>query len=342
VVLPVVAGCHRREESRPAPASTAPSPSPPSAGGSPQAGVTPVQIEMKNVRLHFDVDLVLDVRYLRGEMTSRIAGQPPVFDDPRSYTIQVADADTAIDMTNLANLLNHHVFEYDGAPLRDVSLRVDAEGHLEQKGKLHKGVTLPFSMKAAVGVSDDGRMRLDAQSIKVAGLPSKGLLDFIGLSLADVVKLREQRGVEIQGDSLLIAPGQVLPPPEMRGRLTSVSIKNNTLVQHFGRGNDHPSSIAPADAHAQNYLYFSGGVLRFGKLTMTAADLELIDADPSDPFDFFPAKYSEQLTAGYSLTTASGGLRTYMPDYDDAQAGRQARPPKTSKIPNPARTGNRR
>jgi hypothetical protein len=57
-------------------------------------------------------------------------------------------------------------------------------------------------------------------------------------------------------------------------------------------------------------------VVRFGKLTMIDADMRLIDADPSDPFDFFPDHYNDQLVAGYSKTTASGGLSVYVPDYN--------------------------
>ena len=56
--------------------------------------------------------------------------------------------------------------------------------------------------------------------------------------------------------------------------------------------------------------------MRFGRLTMTDTDMRLIDADPSDPFDFFPDHYNDQLVAGYSKTTASGGLLVYMPDYN--------------------------
>jgi hypothetical protein len=48
---------------------------------------------------------------------------------------------------------------------------------------------------------------------------------------------------------------------------------------------------------------------------MNNADMRLIDADPTDPFEFFPDHYKDQLVAGYSKTTVSGGLRVYMPDY---------------------------
>jgi hypothetical protein len=75
--------------------------------------------------------------------------------------------------------------------------------------------------------------------------------------------------------------------------------------------------VAPAP-NAPNFMYYRGGSLRFGKLTMSDADMELIDADPSDVFDFWPEKYLDQLVAGYSKNTRSGGLLVYMPDYNQA------------------------
>jgi hypothetical protein len=33
---------------------------------------------------------------------------------------------------------------------------------------------------------------------------------------------------------------------------------------------------------------------------MTNVDMQWIDADPTDPFEFFPDRYNEQLVAGYS------------------------------------------
>lgn len=59
----------------------------------------------------------------------------------------------------------------------------------------------------------------------------------------------------------------------------------------------------------------------FGKLTMKGADLQLIDQDPRDAFDFSPAEYNDQLVAGYSKNTARRGLKTYMPDLDDLRRG---------------------
>jgi hypothetical protein len=48
-------------------------------------------------------------------------------------------------------------------------------------------------------------------------------------------------------------------------------------------------------------------------------------ADQSDAFDFDPARYVRQLVAGYSKNTADGGLRVYMPDFNEA-AGSDLKP----------------
>ena len=80
---------------------------------------------------------------------------------------------------------------------------------------------------------------------------------------------------------------------------------------------------------AKNYLYFYGGSIRFGKLTMTDADMQLIDASPATPFDFFPEKYEAQLVAGYSRNTPRKGLQVFMPDYAQVAAkGGILKPPR--------------
>jgi hypothetical protein len=280
------------------------------------ASFGPVQVEMRNVHLHLDEGIAVDIDYLRGEMRSRTANQPPNFDDPRSYFMQLQSAEMWMDMTSLGNLMNHHVFAYDGAPLSNISVRVTDDGRLEQKATLHKGVPVPVAMKAAVGVAANGHLRLHVESERALGVPTTGLLQLFGLKLEDLVDLKSRRGIAIDGNDIELDPGEILPPPQMRGQLARVELVNDRLHQVFGSGRAAGSdSLAPQDSVARNYVYFRGETLRFGKLTMRDADLQLIDADPRNPFDFFPARYSGQLIAGYSKNTPNGGLRTYMPDF---------------------------
>jgi hypothetical protein len=276
-----------------------------------------VQLEMKNVRLHVDDGIILDVARLRGVMVSRREGAPPVFDDQRSYVLHLHTGELSMDMASLQNLMNRHVFAYEGSPLRDVVVATDGL-RLKMKGKLHKGINLPFSTTASVATTTDGRLQLHVESMNALGVPAKGLLELFGLKLDDVLDIKKRRGVDVQDNDIVMAPGQILPPPEIVGTLTRVLVQGNRLVQTF---DDHsktrPGRLSPPSRAARNYIYFGGGTITFGKLTMRDADLQLIDADPGDPFDFFPARYNAQLVAGYSKNTPAKGLKTYMPDFDD-------------------------
>jgi hypothetical protein len=160
--------------------------------------------------------------------------------------------------------------------------------------------------------------------MKAAGVPAKGLLGLFGLELDDVMDIKKRRGVEVQDNDIVIAPGGVLPPPEIVGRLTRAALRGDRLVQTFeDASNGRPARLVPPSPSSRNYIYFGGGVITFGKLTMQDADLQLIDTDPQDPFDFSPARYNAQLVAGYSKNTPAKGLKTYMPDLNDLQKSKR-------------------
>ena len=90
-----------------------------------------------------------------------------------------------MDMASLQNLMNRHVFAYEGSPLKDVTVEPDGP-RLKMKGKLRKGIDIPFSTTASVSTTADGLMRLHVESMKAVGVPTKGLLEFFGLKLDDV------------------------------------------------------------------------------------------------------------------------------------------------------------
>jgi hypothetical protein len=102
------------------------------------------------------------------------------------------------------------------------------------------------------------------------------------------------------------------PPPHLDGRVTRVSIEGGKIVQVFD--SSHHRALPQPPFHSAAYIYHRGGVLRFGKLTMNDADLEIVGDRPG-VFDFFQREYLKQLVAGYSKTTAAKGLVAHMADY---------------------------
>ncbi len=275
----------------------------------------PVEFDMHNVHLRVSDTAALDIPWLHGRLRTTHPGQPIVFDDQQSYRIDIEDAEIAIDAASLTALVNR-AFDYKGSSLSN--LRVSFEqNQLVQRGTLHKGLSVPFTVRASVSVTPDGMMKIHPEKVKAAGVPSTKMLALFGVELGDIIKGRPDRGVSLRDNDMIVDATRMLPPPAIAGRLTSASVRGDRLVQVFGRG----LASRPRAARG-NYVSFRTGTIRFGKLTMTDADLQLIDIDPKDAFDFYSAKYDSQLVAGYSKNTPQHGLRTYMPDYGDLRKPR--------------------
>jgi hypothetical protein len=139
----------------------------------------------------------------------------------------------------------------------------------------------------------------------------KGLLHLFGEDLSKLINLKQDRGVKLAGDDILLDPGGMLPPPRIQGKVTGVRIEGQQIVLTFGSG--AVKDLSPP-FKAGSYIYHRGGVLRFGKLTMTDSDLELVNDPPHSPFDFSLPDYDRQLVAGYSKNTPAHGLVVFMPD----------------------------
>jgi len=96
------------------------------------------------------------------------------------------------------------------------------------------------------------------------------------------------RGLRIEGDDIIMYPERMLPPPHIRGHISEVRIEGENLVQVFHT--ERRSEPLRLPVKAANYSYHRGGTLRFGKLTITDADLEIIDQNPRTPFRLLPRR----------------------------------------------------
>lgn len=272
---------------------------------------TETQVEMVNVNIHLDRTLVLHVRHLAGKFIPTRKGQPPTFDDTLSYILEIDSGEVGVSMASMSHAMNTYVFGEPDAPLKN--LQLSAEGsQIRQKGTLKKGIGIPFEMVGTISATPDGKIRIHPTQMKVGYLPVKGLLRLFGVDMANLVNTKKTKGFSVDDNDIILDPARMLPPPRMRGRITAVRVQGDQIIQIFGKERRDSATEQPRS----NYMAYRGGILRFGRLTMNDTDMRLIDADPTDPFEFFPERYNDQLVAGYSKTTVSGGLQVYMPDFN--------------------------
>ena len=275
---------------------------------------TVVNARFRNVQFHFWPGVSLDLLDLSGRMHSTRSDGVVSFDDKKSFVLAIDTGSVAFPVGDLSRLMNTYVFAYKGAPLRDLSFTIE-NGHLVQRGVLHKVVDIPFEMVGDVSVTPTGEIKVHPVSMKICSIPGKGLMEALGVTLAKLLDLRQAKGVRVAGNDLFIDPTTLLPPPAISGRLVGVALAPGALVQYFG-GATHVGAAGPIepDTAASNYMLFRGGTIQFGKLFMVHADMLVMDLSPQDPFDFDIGRYHEQLVAGYHRTLDDDGLLVYMPD----------------------------
>lgn len=271
-------------------------------------GAHAVATEMRNVMYHFTEDIAVHIVELKGKLIPR--KDIPVFDDKQSFILEIESATISMSMDTLAHVLNDHVFTGKDAPLKDLTISADG-GQLKIRGKLAQKGNVSFEIVGTIEATPEGKIRLHAKQIKAAHLPMKGIMNLFGVDLTNLINTKKVKGVSTEKDDVVLDPEEILPPPQLHGKITSVRLDNGQIVQVFGKG-----SLARHSTGPRNFMAYHGAVLRFGKLTMTDTDLVLIDADPRDPFDFYLDHYREQLAAGYTKTTPQFGLRVYMVDYN--------------------------
>jgi hypothetical protein len=287
------------------------------------ASTTPTQVEMRNVDFYVDPEIVLHIHRLRGTIRSK-GGGPVMFDDKRSLVIHLATGEVGLTASDITALLNKYVFAYKGAALS--KLRVTIVGsQIVLTGTLHKVAALPFTIRAEVSATPDGHIRMHPVQTKIIGLGVTRLMRGLGMSLEKLVDLSKARGASAKGNDIYLAPDSILPPPAIEGRVTAVRIVGNEMVQTFG-GEGTPAQLSIPDSSQHNFMFYRGGTLRFGKLLMLDAEMQIVDLDPADPFRFNLDRYNAQLIAGYSRTLPDLGLEVYMRDIDKVKQSPSARP----------------
>jgi hypothetical protein len=279
----------------------------------------PTETQMRNVDFRVADDIALNIHELRGDMQAKEVGKPVNFDNKNDFVMRVDRARIGMKSPSLDALMNRWVFNQPNPPLRHLHITMDGN-QLKQEGIIHKIVDIPFTMWANVS-ADGGKIRIHPTKISICGINGLGLLKAVGTNLEKMIgkELPAQHGVSAQENDLLLDPNKMLPPPQVELQLVDVKIEGDELMQFYDAGR-HQADLQLPRADEKNYMYFRGGSIRMGKLLMPDADMEVVDSDPSDAFDFYLDRYNEQLVAGYSRNEPNYGLLVFMRDFADLGA----------------------
>lgn len=269
----------------------------------------PVTMEASNVLFRYSPQLAVLIVKMRGTLIPTKGHNVASFNEPDSFKMAVEAAEIRLSTDQLTSLMNSQITKSPRAQLKNVRVSVSGN-HLQIDGTMKKGLHMAFHATADVGVTGDNRVRISIHQIKVAHMSVLGFLDALGLSVDDLVSQKGLTGMSVDGDSFLIDPQTVFPPPRMQASLKAAEIAKDGIVLRFGSGVPRFTS-----GERGNYIALRGGQIEYGRDEMFDSNLTMTDSTPADPFEFYLAQYWRQMVAGSIRVTPERALRIRVPDY---------------------------
>lgn len=150
----------------------------------------------------------------------RDGGKKPVVTITRGVAFLSRDA--------ITKLLNGHL----SGGIKDLSVETEP-GRVTIKGKVHKGVDLPFTVEGPVSATTDGMIKLQASEEKAAHLP-QGLSKAIGFNdLSKIVGNNAGKGIKADKNSVTFDPDLMWGLP-IHGRVVKAATNAKGLLLTFG------------------------------------------------------------------------------------------------------------
>jgi hypothetical protein len=267
-------------------------------------------IEISNVLFRYTDDLSVLIVGLKGKLIPTSGHAVADFNDPESFVIAADNALVNLSTAQLSSLMNTYLLASPKAEIKRVQIHAERD-HLVIRGTMKKGLHIPFEATAEASITQDNRIRFAIRQVKSGKIPLKGLMDTLGLSLSDLVSQKGLTGLSVDKDSFLIDPQTALPAPQLRAKLSKVSITGQNLVLRFGEG----TGKSDGSERTHNFIAMKGGRVRYGRDEMHDADIVMMDTTPADPFEFYLRQYKRQFSAGTIKATSSMAWRAYLPDY---------------------------
>ena len=268
---------------------------------------SPTNVSAHNLMLRKGPSFRVYVRWLRGQMVRAHRNVNPTFDDPDSFFL---DIQTGVLRANIGDINNYlNASGLANSPLKNVTISGDGN-QVKLRGTLHKLVPLPIELTGTIAAVPDNRIQIHVTKLDVLKVPFKALLGGLHVTIADLFHAPNIPGIQVSGNDIFFDTQELLPPPHIRGQLTTVRVVNPDLEEIYGDAQEDVERVE----QWRNFLRLSGGTIDFGKLTMRQVDLIMIDISKDPWFDLDLANYQEQLVNGYTRMTPQAGLQIFMPD----------------------------
>lgn len=275
-----------------------------------------VDILFKNVRFCWSKAICISNRQLTATAISINRNSPVIFDNLDSIIIEVHNAQVLITPKTLQGMFNESVFNYPGSNLRDLNVsiqNISGQNHVLIRGSLNYILWLPFQMDSNLSVDrKTNSLIIAVNDISLFGfIPATWLIQLKPFNLDKILKLPKNRHLTVHHNLMLVKPFGLFPPPRVNGQMSAIDVTPNFIRLTFS-GADPDFGTIPQPAY--NLIYLHGGTARFGNIQMLKTNVEVIDQNPNNLFQFSLLNYLDYLPNSEAHLQKDGGAIVKMPD----------------------------
>lgn len=252
--------------------------------------------------------------------------RPVTLDDPSSFIFKPLHGSVVMPASALTGLFNQYLTDYPGAQLRRLTVSTRDDGTLHVEGQTQKvpGLWLPFKMTGPVRLVAGHLFVYQPQTIDIAKIKAKGLLDAINLQLSKLVQI-DTEGAQLKGDNIVLDLNHSLPPPTQDVHVKSMQIDSAGVHLNFTSAYD-PSWPQPI-LDTPSYILMDGGDIKTFRALITNVRMQLVAANGGN-LDTSLYNYRQQIVGGHFGSTNAGGLVAYLAPVKTASYVPPAQPEK--------------
>ena len=257
-------------------------------------------------------DIGFMIHDMAATLTPAHPGQPIVFDDPTSVTIDVHRGQVTLDSAKLTAIFNRYLFQYQGSPLRNMRVVPQDGGNLRITGEMHRETWVPIVLSGSLSMRNPEELVFHADHVEVAGVGADKLMQAAHVKMADLLKV-DTPIARLEGDDVVMQVAKLTPPPALHMTITQIET-SAAGVRFTLDDRSVPNIVWPATMPARGMLV-QGGDVKFMRAMPMNIDMALTPIDNQAPFVLDLYHYREQMAAGYFTFDEAGALDVHLPSY---------------------------
>lgn len=287
--------------------------------GQQASGAIGTDLLMQNIRFCWSKQICINTDRLTAKAVPT-GGQSEVnFDNLTGFLVNVNNATVQISPQTLQGMFNESVFNYPGSTLRDLRVTIAQAGgnnHVKLAGALkYLFLWIPFEMDTNLSIDrKSNTLVIAVNDLQVFGIiPATWLIEFKPFNLEKLLTLPPNNHLIVRQNLMMVKPFGLFPPPRVNGTISDIRVTPKLISLSFS-GPSKTFQPMP-DASAKNFIYLDGGRTRFGRLGMINSQVQVIDQNPGDLFQFSLMNYQDYLPNSTVKLQPNGSVKVTMADH---------------------------